>query len=84
MKRLAWLTDSHLNFLCPAAVEAFVSSLADTEADAFLLGGDVGEACDLATYLNALDAALGRPIYFVLGNHDFYPGSIAGLRQPVE
>lgn len=37
MKRLAWLTDIHLNFLGEEAVEAF------------LLGGDIGEAHDLAT-----------------------------------
>jgi hypothetical protein len=34
--KLAWLTDIHLNFLRPAALEAFLASLADTEADAFL------------------------------------------------
>ena len=54
MKRLAWLTDIHLNFLRPPAVEAFLASLAETEADAFLIGGDIGEAPDVCTDLNAL------------------------------
>lgn len=84
MKRLAWLTDIHLNFLRPPEDEVFLSSLAATPADAFLLGGDIGEAEDLALHLNALDNALGRPIYFVLGNHDFYGGTIAGVRAKVE
>jgi 3',5'-cyclic-AMP phosphodiesterase len=83
MKRLAWLTDTHLNFLEPPAVEAFLTSLAETQADAFLIGGDIGEASDLAFHLNALENRLQRPVYFVLGNHDFYGGSIAGVRETV-
>jgi hypothetical protein len=51
--RLAWPTDIQLNFVEPPVVEAFLASLAATEADAFLIGGDIGEARmtrdDLAT-----------------------------------
>src|SRR5262249_42453391 len=83
VKSLAWLTDLHLNFLREPAQEAFLSSLVDTAADAFLLGGDIGEAPNVARYLNALDNTLQRPIYLVLGNHDFYKGSIAGVRAEV-
>ena len=81
--KLAWLTDIHLNFLRPAAREAFFASLPDTEADAFLLGGDIGEAHDVAGYLNQIDTAVQRAVYFVLGNHDFYRGTIAGVRGKV-
>jgi hypothetical protein len=83
MKRLAWLTDIHLNFLREPAQEAFYGSLADTVADIFLLGGDVGEAHDVALYLKAIDHAVRRPVYLVLGNHDFYQGTIAGVRSRV-
>ena len=79
--KLAWLTDIHLNFLRKAGLEAFLASLADTDVDAFLLGGDIGEAHDVAAHLRAF-AELG-PIYFVLGNHDYYRGSIAGVRDEV-
>lgn len=81
--KLAWLTDVHLNFLRPAGLDAFLGSLADTEADAFLIGGDVGEAPDVGRHLNAIDNALRRPVYFVLGNHDFYRGSITRVRKTV-
>lgn len=81
--KLAWLTDIHLNFLRPAALEAFLASLADIEADAFLLGGDIGEANDVALFLNQIDTAVQRPVYTVLGNHDFYRGTIAGVRAKV-
>ena len=83
MKRLAWLTDIHLNFLGTAGVEAFFASLVETKVDAFLIGGDIGEAPDVALHLNALANCSQQPIYFVLGNHDFYRGSIAGVRESV-
>jgi Icc protein len=82
--KLTWVTDVHLNFLDTEDVEAFFRTLADTLSDAILLSGDIGEAHDVAQFLNALDTVVQRPIYFVLGNHDFYRGSIAGVRAKVE
>ena len=84
MKRLAWITDPHFNFVDQAAFEGFCASLADTAADAVLLGGDIGEAPNVAIYLDALQRRLDCPIYFVLGNHDFYRGTIVGVRQKIE
>src|SRR5438552_2568346 len=84
MTRLAWITDVHLNFLGPSGAGAFLGALADTPSDAVLLSGDIGEAPDVAEHLAALDSAVRRPVYFVLGNHDFYRGSIAGVRSAVE
>ena len=80
MNNLAWITDPHLNFLDQEAVYSFCAALAQEKADAFLITGDIGEAPNVAVYLNILDNHLGRPIYFVLGNHDFYRGSIAQVR----
>ena len=77
--RLAWLTDVHINFLRPAAREAFFASL--PEADAYAVTGDIGEADDVCDHLLAF--AERGPTYFVLGNHDFYRGSIAGVRADV-
>ena len=82
-QRLAWLTDIHLNFLHPLRAGAFLASLADTEADAFLIGGDIGEATNISQHLNALAHRLQRPIFFTLGNHDFYRGSIAAIRKSI-
>jgi 3',5'-cyclic-AMP phosphodiesterase len=84
MKRLAWITDAHLDFLDASGIQAFLSSLQRTEADAFLLGGDLGQATDLVEYLRLLQAVVARPIYFVLGNHDFYRGSITGVRTKLQ
>src|SRR2546427_2173378 len=84
MKRLVWVTDIHLNFISVAEVEAFCNHIASARPDAVLVGGDIGEAPDVATYLQILADRLERPIYFVLGNHDFYFGSIAHMRREAE
>ncbi len=84
MKRFLWITDLHLNFVGQAGVAKFFAELAAVEADGILLSGDIGEAPNVTLYLNALDNALGRPLYFVLGNHDFYRGIIAGVRRKIE
>lgn len=81
--RIAWATDIHLEFLNPAALTRFVVTLAESNAEAFLLGGDISQARGLAKHLRILERALERPIYFVLGNHDFYHGRIAEVRDLV-
>ena len=57
--------------------------LAETEAEAFVLTGDIAEADDVATHLHAIAVKVNRPVYFVLGYHDFYRGSIAEVRRKV-
>lgn len=83
MTSIAWLTDIHLNFLDADAQQRFLGELRNCPADAILLGGDIGEAPDVCDYLRQLNEALARPIYFVLGNHDFYRGSIQTVRRDV-
>jgi Icc protein len=82
--KLAWLTDIHLNFLPQAEIGEFIRRLSESPVDGLLLSGDIGEADDVAIHLNAIDIAFQRPVYFVLGNHDFYRGSIAGVRAKVQ
>jgi Icc protein len=81
--RLGWLTDLHLNFVSPRKRTAFYSELRERDLDAVLLGGDIGEADSVTRYLDEIESALKMPIYFVLGNHDFYRGSIAAVRDAV-
>jgi 3',5'-cyclic-AMP phosphodiesterase len=78
--RLAWVTDIHLDFLGDQAVEKFAGEIAATKADAVLVGGDISTAPALVRHLVMLEAHLLRPIYFVLGNHDAYHGSIAEVQ----
>src|SRR6185369_7985198 len=59
-------------------------TIVDSEADAVLIGGDIAEAEDIELWLLFLEEWLQRPIYFVLGNHDYYRGSIIQVRSRVE
>ncbi len=81
MKRLAWLTDIHLNFVSPDNVAVLVHQVQQGYPDAVFVGGDIGEADSFAGFLRRLVALLELPIYFVLGNHDFYHGSITEVRE---
>ena len=83
MKRIAWLTDIHLNFLLAEQVREFLLSVARLRADAVLVSGDIAEAYNICDYLEMMRELVGAPIYFVLGNHDYYHGSIAEVRQQV-
>ncbi len=83
MKRIAWATDIHLNFPAEDGRSAFYKRILDTGAEALLISGDIGEAPSVGGYLLEMQNYLKTPIYFVLGNHDFYRGSIAGIRAQV-
>ncbi len=83
MKRVAWLTDIHLNFLSEAQTRGFLSSVAEARPDAVLVGGDIAESHDIREYLGRMRECIPTPIYFVLGNHDFYHGSIVATRRRV-
>lgn len=79
--RVVWLTDIHLNFIGHDRIEAFFRDICAAGPDAILIGGDIGEAAYVGGYLQRLEASLSVPIYFVLGNHDYYGGSIAAVRE---
>ena len=84
MKHIAWLTDIHLGFLSPQKVKAFCRNIVEHNPEAVLIGGDIGDARTIKVYLRILEDELCRPIYFVLGNHDYYYGSITGVRTAIK
>ncbi len=81
--RLAWLTDIHLNFLSTFQIERFLGSIQETDADAVLISGDIAEASRLVWFLRRMADRWQRPIYFVLGNHDYYKGSFRYVHNAV-
>ena len=80
--KLAWISDPHLECLAPSLVETFIRHLATQRVDAFVITGDISNAQNLDQHL-ALLASLQVPVYFVLGNHDFYQGSFTSVEQLV-
>ena len=81
--RIAWLTDLHLNFVGLDDVENLCRQIRDERADAVVISGDISEAPDLESSLEHLDRQIERPIYFVLGNHDFYRSRITEVRSRI-
>lgn len=83
--RAAWITDIHLVFLDDDEEQRarFYRQLTETPCDVFFLSGDIGEGPTVATYLAELDSAVQRPIYFVLGNHDYYGSGFSTIRNDV-
>jgi predicted phosphohydrolase len=85
--RLAWATDIHLDFITDKNDVGMSCRNLDTfcslfeESDGIVLSGDISLAPFLKDHLLALEERLSRPIYFVLGNHDFWFSDIASVRD---
>lgn len=60
-----------------------MSNLRGAEVDAILIGGDIAESHNVIAYLEEMVKSLQIQIYFVLGNHDYYRGSIAVTRDNI-
>lgn len=82
--KLAWLTDIHLNFIDDDARSAFYQKVVKTGCDAVLISGDIAEAPSLVNLLQEMASQISKPIYFVLGNHDYYHGEVASVREAVQ
>jgi len=81
--RLIWITDIHLNFLESKGIENLLCSILNQKPDALLIGGDIGDANTVVSYLTLMESRLSIPIYFVLGNHDYYHGSIEDVQKEI-
>jgi len=76
--KLAWLTDTHLNFI--AHPDVWWKEICANDYDAFVITGDITTGTAVLWTLEML-AEAKRPVYFVLGNHDYYGYSIEKLRR---
>lgn len=76
MARYAWLTDIHLDHLQDAQAKAFIDHVASQNIDGILITGDIATAPRFIQYLAMFEAALQKPVLFVLGNHDYWGSTI--------
>lgn len=83
MKQFIWTTDIHLDRLDEGDRKEFAEWLAEQDADAVVISGDIGEGDCVASYLRELNTSVGKPIYFVLGNHDFYQSTFIEVRDAI-
>lgn len=83
MKQISWLTDIHLNFLEEPKCSLFLDEIAHGRFDGVIIAGDIAEGHTVTTYLARLAKRLACPIYFVLGNHDYYFNSFDDVHDAV-
>lgn len=79
--KLAWLTDIHLNFIDVNIRREFYQAIINTQCNSVLISGDIAEAHCLVDILSEMAEYIKMPIYFILGNHDFYRGQIDEVRD---
>ena len=79
--RLAWFTDVHFETLEYETAAAYLEATGKLPFDAALLGGDIGKGPSTFKYLELATRIWKRPIYFVLGNHDFYVSSLKATHE---
>lgn len=81
--KLAWLTDVHLNLIDHTARLKFYAEIIKTHCDAILISGDIAETPSLTDLLYEMAQQINRPIYFILGNHDYYESTINKVRKAI-
>lgn len=81
--RIAWVTDIHLDFLNEEDdITAFIDKIKTYDPDMLVITGDISTAPNLEYHLSLLRRRWGDlPLYFVLGNHDYYHGSFAAVHN---
>jgi len=78
--RVSYVTDIHLNFISSETLRKFCFKINQANTDAVIITGDITEAPYLEAHLNRLREEVKVPVYFVLGNHDYYRGSVKEVR----
>lgn len=73
MSLINFLSDLHLNTCSSKVIDEFMASLKERDGESLIITGDITDGLKFADCLKNLAKALpNSPIYFVLGNHDYY------------
>lgn len=78
--KLAWATDIHLDH-ARGGTDLFIAKANRSDVDGLVITGDISNYSLLDVHLDLLGERIDVPVYFVLGNHDAYGGSIGGSRE---
>lgn len=79
--KLLWCSDIHLNFLPKKNRKQFYYKINRKKADAIVISGDIAESHNMVQLVTEMRETCKIPIYFVMGNHDYYGSSIALVRK---
>ncbi len=80
-KTLAWGSDLHLDMADKATYDALIRDFKNQNADALVISGDTSEKVTCFDRLTEIQKALGIPLYYILGNHDFYGSTVQHIKN---
>lgn len=83
MTKLAWCTDVHFDHAGSRKRDALALEL-NPISDCCVITGDISTGDRLVEDLTAFQYVYGKPVYFVLGNHDFYGSSFREVTHRIE
>lgn len=83
INKIAWLTDIHLNFLNSTERKKFYNQVDKTDSNTILITGDIAEASSICEVMHEFSVNTTKHIYFVLGNHDYYGGSVIDVKSKI-
>jgi len=81
---IAWLSDIHLDFLDKARRRAFYQTIIDAEVDGVVISGDISNSNHLTEHLTEMLKTVKVPVWFTLGNHDYYGSTVKATRKKVD
>lgn len=79
-QQLLWLSDPHFDFLQEEQAVFLIDQLSAKDVP-IILSGDIADGSKAFAFLKQLSAKIQNKLYFVLGNHDYYGGSITSTRK---
>lgn len=71
-----WMTDIHADKKSEADVLQIIEQINEASPSYICITGDIAEHKHTVDFLNLLKSKIARPIFFVLGNHDYYQTAI--------
>jgi 3',5'-cyclic-AMP phosphodiesterase len=83
MNQIAWATDIHLDRLTGRDYQEYKEYLQELGPDCLVISGDIAEGEVVCKSLQDFNDSFNFPVYFVLGNHDFYFSGFAEVERNV-
>lgn len=83
LRRVAWVTDIHLDHLITSQIDAFIAAIQAKTPDVLLITGDIAVSQTTHALLEFFAKTLNIPIYFILGNHDYWGSDIDPVRLTI-
>ena len=82
--KLHWASDIHLDRAGGKLKEQFLERLSAAGHDGVVISGDISRADSVVQHLGEIARATRKPIFFTLGNHDFFGDSMESVDSAVD